>query len=133
MFLDCLLIVPMDRMREQWDAFDTSNLNEDTTRDLLRLCGFAPQEDSVAVPRTFEEFQEVCRNIVPPMEKEEMERMMKMFNNGSYMTRKSLQKYLTMGDKLSDEEMSEFFRMCPFDDKGEITIGELVEFLHSNE
>lgn len=120
-------------MREQWEAFDTGNLAADTTKDLLRLCGFAPRETEIAVPRSFEEFEALSQTIAAPMGREEMKRMVGMFSHNAYISRKDLNKYLRMGDKLDDEEMNGFLRMCPFDDNGEVTISELVDLLHGSE
>lgn len=118
-------------MREQWDAFDTKNLTEESTKDLLRLCGFAPQEREIAVPRSFNDFQELSRTIPAPIPGDEMKKMVGMFNNSTHITRNNLKKYLRMGDKLNDDEMNEFFRICPFDENGEVAVSELVDFLYS--
>ncbi|AFN83368.1 Frq1 calcium-binding caltractin-like protein [Encephalitozoon romaleae SJ-2008] len=120
----------MGTMKEQWDAFDTGKLTKETTKDLLRLCGFTPRERDMAVPRTFEEFSQLASTIPPPIPKEEMRRMVQMFIHGMHISRKNLGKYMTMGDKLNEEEMSELFRSCPFDRNGEITINELLDFLY---
>lgn len=120
-------------MREQWDAFDTKNLTEDATKDLLRLCGFVPQERGIPVPRSFDEFQELASTIPPPMPRDEMRGMIIMFNGGTHITRRNLDRYLRMGDKLSDEEIGEFFRVCPFDGNGDVTVDELIEFLYDPE
>lgn len=123
----------MSTMREQWDSFDTRSLTKETTRDLLRLCGFSPREKDVVVPRTFEEFEELGSSIPPPMPRDEMRTMIGMFHQGTHMTKQDLRKYLVMGDKLSEDEMGEFLRTCPFDRNEQITVDELLEFLYGLE
>jgi Ca2+-binding EF-hand superfamily protein len=120
----------MNRMREQWDAFDTKDLTAEKTRDLLRLCGYCPREGDITVPRSFEEFQELSRTIAPPISKEEMKSAIGLFHANNHISYKSLQKYLMLGDKFSDQEMLELYRMCPFNDDGEIGVGDFVEFLY---
>jgi Ca2+-binding EF-hand superfamily protein len=123
----------MNKMREQWDAFDTKNLTAEKTRDLLRLCGYCPKERDIAVPRSFEEFQELSRTISPPISKEEMKNAIGLFYPNSYISCKNLEKYLMLGDKFSDQEMLEFCKLCPFDDGKEISISNFVEFLYEEE
>ncbi|KMV65848.1 hypothetical protein M970_071200 [Encephalitozoon cuniculi EcunIII-L] len=123
----------MRSMKEQWDSFETENLTKETTKDLLRLCGFVPRERDIAVPRTFDEFEQLASSTAPPMPKDEMRKMISMFNHGTHMTKRDLGRYLMMGDKLSEEETAEFFKSCPFDRNGEITIDELLDFLYDSQ
>ncbi|KAG5859211.1 hypothetical protein KMI_08g13480 [Encephalitozoon hellem] len=123
----------MRTMREQWDSFETEKLTKETTKDLLRLCGFTPRERDIVVPRTFEEFSQLASTIAPPMPKDEMRRMVQMFIHGTHISKKDLGRYMSMGDKLNEEEMGELFRSCPFDRNGEITVNELLDFLYDSQ
>ncbi|ADM11882.1 Frq1 calcium-binding caltractin-like protein [Encephalitozoon intestinalis ATCC 50506] len=123
----------MRTMKEQWDSFETGNLTKETTKDLLRLCGFAPREKDISIPRTFDEFEQLASSIASPIPKDEMKKMLKMFIHETHITKQDLGKYMSMGDKLSEEEMEEFFRSCPFDRNGEITADELLDFLYGSQ
>lgn len=117
-------------IKEQWNAFDTKDLTMEKTKDLLRLCGFAPQEKEIHIPRCFEEFEELSKTIPPPMPREKMAEIIKILNCGTHITKKDLQSYFKMGDKFDDKEMEEFLKLCKFDKNDEITVEELAEVVY---
>ncbi|KAH9411098.1 hypothetical protein HK407_08g12420 [Ordospora pajunii] len=122
-----------EKMQEQWENFGGKDLTNETTLELLRLCGYAPQEMTVPVPRSFGEFEEVAAGVRPCMQKEEMRRMISQFNHRTHVTKQDMVKYLGMGDRLSEEEIREFLKVFSFDRNDEATIDELVEFLYASD
>ncbi|KAM0672197.1 hypothetical protein CWI42_081200 [Ordospora colligata] len=122
-----------EKMLDQWKMFGGKDLTNEATLDLLRLCGYAPQEMSVPIPRSFEEFEEVASSVRPSMQREQMRRMISQFNHRTHFTKQDMMKYLGMGDRLSEEEMREFLKVFSFDRNDEATIDELVEFLYASD
>ncbi len=120
-------------MLEQWEMLGGKDLTNETTLDLLRLCGYAPQEMSVPIPRSFEEFEEVASSVRPSMQREQMRKMISQFNHRTHVTKQDMIKYLGMGDRFGEEEMREFLKVFSFDRNDEVTIDELVDFLYASD
>ncbi|KAG0440440.1 hypothetical protein DMUE_1752 [Dictyocoela muelleri] len=118
-------------LKEKYDSFTSfTELNEETYKELLRLCGYAPTENVGEIPKSFEEFQDKINKFKKEYSADDLYKQLRSFNSGDDLIKKDdLFKLLASGDKLNNDELCEFEKLVVVDENDMISLRSVVDIL----
>jgi Ca2+-binding EF-hand superfamily protein len=122
-------------IREMYDSFTSSaKLTKTTFRDLVHLCGYSPTEQQldVPIPSTFDEFHEILKSFTKTYTRDDFYGELYALAGCGHISKEELVKVLKCGDKLSDEELSMFFKIVP-SENGQVSLNEMIDILYADE
>lgn len=115
--------------RESYDLFhEKIGIDENTIKELLRICRIAPPDTPFAIPKNYDEFNSLCDSLEKKYTEKDLEEEFKIHFNGDKCTRAELSDFLLTSAKLSSEDIEEFLKCLNFEEDV-ITIEKLAKYL----